>query len=108
MKTISRLLCFVVGVALGGTLISGCAGTSTRESTGEYIDSSALTARVKSALISDETVRARDVQVESFRGTVQLSGFVDTEAQKDRATEVAKSVQGVRDVKNSLIVKPNN
>lgn len=105
MKTTSTLLCFALGIALGGTFVTGCSSTSTRESTGEYIDSSALTAKVKSALIKDETVRARDVEVETFRGTVQLSGFVDTEAQKERATAIARSVQGVRDVKNNLIVK---
>ena len=105
MKTSSTLLCFTLGIALGGGLVSGCSSTSTRESTGEYIDSSALTAKVKSALVKDEVVKARDVQVETFRGTVQLSGFVDSEAQKERATEVARSVSGVVDVKNNLIVK---
>lgn len=105
MKTTSTLLCFALGLALGGTFVTGCSSTSTRESTGEYIDSSAITAKVKSELIKDDTVRARDVEVETFRGTVQLSGFVDTEAQKERATAVARSVQGVRDVKNNLIVK---
>lgn len=105
MKTSSTLFCFSLGLALGGAFVSGCSSTSTRESTGEYIDSSALTAKVKSALVKDEVVKARDVQVETFRGTVQLSGFVDTEAQKERATAVARSVAGVQDVKNNLIVK---
>jgi hyperosmotically inducible periplasmic protein len=105
MKSHSILLCFALGLGLGTVFVSGCSSTSTRESTGEYIDSSALTAKVKSALISDETVRARDVEVETFRGIVQLSGFVDSEAQKERATAVAQSIQGVREVKNNLIVK---
>lgn len=86
-------------------LFAGCAGTPTTESTGEYIDSSAITAKVKAALADDELVKARDVSVETFRGTVQLSGFVATEEQKDRATVVAESVEGVKDVKNNLIVK---
>lgn len=103
MKPASTLLCLTL--ALGGALATGCSSTSTRESTGEYIDSSALTAKVKATLVSDELVRARDVQVETFRGTVQLSGFVDTEAQKERATAVARSVQDVREVRNNLIVK---
>lgn len=102
MKTSILILSSILGAAV---LAGGCAGTSTKESTGEYIDNSAITARVKTALIDDEIVKANDVQVETFRGTVQLSGFVDTEAQKDRATTVAKSVQGVREVKNNLIVK---
>jgi osmotically-inducible protein OsmY len=105
MKSSTTLLCFSVGLLLGSSFVSGCSSTRTRESTGEYIDSSALTAKVKSALVADEIVRARDVQVETFRGTVQLSGFVDTQAQKERATAVARSVQGVRDVKNNLIIK---
>jgi hyperosmotically inducible protein len=105
MKTSLRLVSLVLGVALGGMFVSGCAGTSTRESTGEYIDNSALTAKVKSALVSDEIVKARDVQVETFRGVVQLSGFVDSSAQKDRASAVARSVPGVKEVKNNLIVK---
>ncbi len=102
----SLVSCLLTLVLAFGTLaFSGCAGTSTRESTGEYIDNAAVTARVKSALASDDFVRARDVQVETFRGIVQLSGFVDSEAQKNRATEVARSVQGVEQVKNNLIVK---
>src|SRR5690606_9417403 len=105
MKSTSTLICFSLGLLVGGSFITGCSSTATRESTGEYIDSSALTAKVKSALVGDEVVRARDVQVETFRGTVQLSGFVDSEAQKERATAVARSVQGVEDVKNNLIVK---
>lgn len=105
MKTSSSLLYFTLGIALGGAFVSGCSSTSTRESTGQYIDSSALTAKVKAALVSDEVVKARDVQVETFKSTVQLSGFVDTEAQKERATSVALSVPGVQVVKNNLIVK---
>jgi hyperosmotically inducible protein len=105
MNTRVTLLAASLVLSLGTVAFTGCAGTSTRESTGEYIDSSAITARVKSALASDEFVRARDVEVETFRSTVQLSGFVDSDAQKDRATEVARSVSGVEEVKNNLIVK---
>ena len=108
MKTTLRYTSLLLGLALGGAFLSGCAATSTRESTGEYIDNSALTAKVKKALVSDEIVKARDVQVETFRGTVQLSGFVDSEMQKNRAGEVARSIMGVREVKNNLIVKPAN
>ncbi|MBC8009141.1 MAG: BON domain-containing protein [Burkholderiales bacterium] len=95
----------ILASLLGASLLAGCAATPTRESTGEYIDNSAITAKVKTALADDEIVKARDVQVETFRGTVQLSGFVDTKEQKKRATTVARSVQGVRDVENNLIVK---
>lgn len=106
MKTRITLLAASLVLSLGTVAFTtGCAGTSTRESTGEYIDSSALTARVKSALASDEFVRARDVNVETFRSTVQLSGFVDSDAQKDRAGEIARSVQGVEKVNNKITVK---
>lgn len=98
--------CVALVLGTGAVLVStGCAGTSTKESTGEYIDNSAITAKVKSALASDDVVKAREINVESFRGTVQLSGFVSTEAEKDRAGRIAKSVEGVKDVDNKIAVK---
>lgn len=105
MKITSSLIALVLGstLAIGGVV--GCAGTSTSESTGEYIDNTTITAKVKAAFASDELVRARDVSVESFRGTVQLSGFVDTDEQKQRAESIARTIQGVKDVKNNIIVK---
>jgi len=105
MKLSPTFFAILLGASVSVASICGCAATSTRESTGAYIDNTSLTARVKSALVSDELVRARDVQVESFRGVVQLSGFVDTDAQKDRAKVVTESVTGVKEVKNNLIVK---
>ncbi|MDX2185863.1 MAG: BON domain-containing protein [Opitutaceae bacterium] len=102
-----NLISAILASAILGTaaLSTGCTGSATRESTGEYIDNRAITAKVKTALVEDELVRARDVEVTTFKGTVQLSGFVDTQAQKDRATVVARTVPGVNDVKNDLIVK---
>ena len=108
MKTSLRITttCLALLLGTGATLFStGCAGTTTKESTGEYIDNSAITARVKSALASDDVVKAREINVESFRGTVQLSGFVSTSAEKARAATIAKSVQGVKDVENNITVK---
>ena len=105
MKTCLRFASILLGLTLGSAFFSGCAATSTKESTGEYIDNAALTAKVKKALVSDEIVKARDVQVETFRGVVQLSGFVDSEVQKTRAGEVTRSIPGVTEVKNNLIVK---
>jgi osmotically-inducible protein OsmY len=101
----AALAALVVGGAGLVTLHSGCAATPTRESTGEYVDDSTLTAKVKAAFIHDDTVKAFDVSVETFKGVVQLSGFVDTAAQKRRAGEVAAAVRGVRDVQNHLSVK---
>lgn len=86
-------------------LQSGCAATATKESTGEYIDDSTITTKVKAAFIHDDKVKSFDVSVETFKGIVQLSGFVDTSEQKSRAGEVARGVTGVREVKNNITVK---
>lgn len=86
-------------------LSSGCSSTATRESTGEYVDDTAVTAKVKAELIKDPVVKARQVDVSTFKGTVQLSGFVDTEEQKARAADVARTINGVQDVRNNLVVK---
>jgi osmotically-inducible protein OsmY len=84
---------------------SGCAATATKESTGEYVDDSAITLRVKTALMKDPVVKAGDVSVETFKGVVQLSGFVNTAAEKSQAGRIAASVKNVTDVKNSIVVK---
>ncbi len=104
MNSFPRLLP-VLALVTASALFTGCAGTPTRESTGEYIDNAAITARVKTALISDPVTKARDITVESFRGTVQLSGFVNSSEEKTRAEQVARAVDGVVAVQNSLVVK---
>jgi osmotically-inducible protein OsmY len=104
MKKIKALgIAFTVGVAAVAGL-AGCAGDRYHESTGEYVDDSALTARVKSAL-GDDSYKYPDVKVTSFKGTVQLSGFVDEKGQKERAGDIAKGVQGVKDVANNITIK---
>src|SRR5688572_26763537 len=85
---------YFVGLLITAFLI-GCAATPQRASTGEMIDDTAITAKVKAALINDPQVKARDINVETFRGTVQLNGFVDERNQIDRAVEVARSQRGV-------------
>lgn len=87
------------------SLQAGCAGTATRESTGEYVDDSAITAKVKTAFIKDKLVKAGDITVETFKGVVQLSGFVDTSEEKARAGTLAAGISGVREVKNHITVK---
>ena len=100
----------LVGIlVLGGslaTITSGCAGSPTQESTGEYIDDATTTTKVKSAFIKDPVVSASAVKVDTFKGTVQLSGFVDTAEQKTRAEQIAAGVSGVAAVKNNITVKP--
>jgi osmotically-inducible protein OsmY len=94
-------------LALAGVLgtFTGCAGTSTKESTGEDIDDTAITAKVKSALLNDSRVKSSDISVTTFKGTVQLSGFVDNSDQKAAAKEDARAVPGVKDVDNNVTVK---
>jgi osmotically-inducible protein OsmY len=83
----------------------GCAGNRTHESTGQYIDDSTITTKVKTALLADPEVSGLDVKVETFKGVVQLSGFVNDQRQATRAVEIARSVNGVRKVENKLSVK---
>jgi len=87
-------------------LLVGCASTRSHESTGEYIDDSAITTKVKAALVADKEVSALSVNVETFRGVVQLSGFADNQREISRAVSVARGVKGVKSVKNDLRVKP--
>lgn len=95
---------FVIGLLLVA-LMAGCAGSATRESTGEYIDDSSITASVKAAIYNDPMLKVGQISVESHKGVVQLSGFVDSKQAAGRAAELARSVKGVKSVKNSLIVK---
>ncbi len=87
------------------TVVTGCAGDRYHDSTGESIDDSGTTMRVKHALSDDAEYKYEDVKVTTFKGTVQLSGFVDTSAQKSRARDIAKNVEGVKDVENNITVK---
>ena len=84
---------------------AACASTRTRESTGEYVDDSVITTKVKSLLAADDFLKSFQIGVESFKGVVQLSGFVNSQKAVDKAVEIAGSVKGVKSVKNDLIVK---
>ena len=106
MKTSIKLVALLALGAVGVlALPTGCAGTATRQSTGEYVDDAAITAKVKTAMVRDDTVKALQVEVTTFKGNVQLSGFVDTEAQKARAAQLAAGVEGVTNVTNNISVK---
>jgi hyperosmotically inducible periplasmic protein len=92
-------------VALLALLLgAGCTAMG-EKSAGEVIDDSTVTAKVKAALTDDETTKARDIKVETYKGVVQLAGFVDTNAEKSRATDVARSVNGVKEVRNDIEVQ---
>lgn len=102
LTTLLALLALSSGLAL---LPAGCAGTATRESTGEYVDDSAITAKVKASFVRDPVVKALQVKVDTYKGVVQLSGFVDTPDQKARAEQIARSTPGVQGVTNNIQVK---
>ena len=104
-KTLTTLVA-VMALSSGLALLpSGCAGTATRESTGEYVDDASITTKVKAAFVRDPVVKALQVKVDTFKGVVQLSGFVDTPDQKNRAEQIARSTPGVQGVKNEISVK---
>ena len=102
IKTFLKL-CAVSVVTL--MLGAGCASTPNSESTGEYLDSAAITAKVKAELALSGDTSALEIEVETFRDTVQLSGFVDSEEEKAAAEKIAKDVVGVKKVDNALLVK---
>lgn len=83
----------------------GCAPTPKQEGTGEYFDDSVITTKVKTAIFQEPTLKSTEISVETFKGAVQLSGFVSSEADIEKATEAARSVEGVKSVKNALQVK---
>ena len=104
MKTGNWAVACLVLIMLSAAL-GACASTSKQSSTGEYIDDSVITTKVKSLLAADDFVKSFQIGVETYKGVVQLSGFVNSQAAADKAVEIAKSVQGVKSVKNDLIVK---
>ena len=86
------------------TLVA-CASTSKQEGAGEYVDDSVITTKVKSLLAADDFLKSFQISVQTYKGTVQLSGFVNSRDAVNKAGEIARSVQGVKSVKNNLIVK---
>ncbi len=87
------------------TVLAACAGTANESSTGDYIDDTVLTTRVKSALLNDPAVSGVAISVESFKGTVQLAGFVKTVAERNRAVQLARAIKGVKQVKNDILIR---
>jgi hyperosmotically inducible protein len=82
-----------------------CASTSKQEGAGEYVDDSVITTKVKSLIAADDFLKSFQISVETYKGIVQLSGFVGTQMAVNKAGEIARGVQGVKSVKNNLIVK---
>jgi osmotically-inducible protein OsmY len=99
-RIMKLLVCFVLIVSF-----MGCASTRTKEGTGDYVDDTTITAKVKTAILTDPDLKVLQINVETFKGVVQLSGFVNSAQSVKKAGEVAGSVKGVTSVKNNLVVK---
>ena len=95
--------CLIVAMFI--SICSGCATKPVLESTGEFIDDSVITTKIKSLIAADNLLKAFQISVETFKGTVQLSGFVNSQKDVERAEEIAKGVKGVVSIRNNLMVK---
>lgn len=104
MLHVHRIMKFLACLVLI-TSFMGCAATRTHESTGGYVDDSVITTKVKAEILGDPALKVFQINVETFKGVVQLSGFVDSQQMATKAAEVARGVNGVTGVKNNLIVK---
>ncbi len=104
MKIAQRLVTAAITAAVAITAV-GCSSNPTSKSAGEYVDDAMITTKVKTAFAADPTVKATEVNVETYKGDVQLSGFVAEPRDAQRAVEIARGVQGVTSVKNDIRVK---
>jgi hyperosmotically inducible periplasmic protein len=105
-STLNLALCLGLLTTAAVTTTTGCAGNQYNRSTGEYIDDSSLKSRVSDTLHDNPDYKFDNVNVDVYRGTVQLSGFVDTDDQKSKAGDLTKGVQGVKKVVNNITLKP--
>ena len=103
MKTFKSLVSLFSIIAVAGLI--GCASTSKSEGTGEYVDDTVITGKVKTAIFNEPTLKSAEINVETFKGVVQLSGFVSSQANVNTAIMTAKNVAGVTSVKNDMRVK---
>ena len=104
MKKRNIVIHFLVLLMLIATF-AACAATRTQESAGEYVDDSVITNKVKALLAEDDFLKSFQISVETYQGTVQMSGFVNSQKAVDKAGEIVRSVKGVKSIKNNLIVK---
>lgn len=101
MKQIIKLLSALF-IALTLLTAAGCASTTNREGTGEYVDDSVITSKVKAEILNEPSLNSAEINVETFKGVVQLSGFVNSKADIDKAVAVTRGVGGVKSVKNDM------
>jgi osmotically-inducible protein OsmY len=104
MKQLSKYLSALFLTASLITVV-GCASTSKQEGTGEYVDDTVITTKVKAAVFNEPTLKSAEINVETFKGVVQLSGFASSQAAASKAGEVARGVSGVSSVKNDIRIK---
>jgi len=104
MLKLRRVLKILVCIGLITTFM-GCAATQKQESAGQYIDDSVITTKVKAGIFDEATLKTLQINVKTFKGVVQLSGFVDSAESVTKAGEIAGRVEGVKEVKNDLVVK---
>jgi len=90
---------------MAATVVVGCTSTPTQQSAGQAVDDGVVTAKVKAALVADPVTKAHQINVETFKGTVQLSGFVETDEARTRALQLTRDVEGVRKVKDAMEVR---
>jgi hyperosmotically inducible periplasmic protein len=102
VRRLLPVLLMLVGAAV---MAAGCAGSQTQQSTGEFVDDTVLSTKVKTALVQDDEVDALDIKVKTFKRVVQLSGFADSESERQRAESIAARVDGVERVQNDVRIK---
>jgi osmotically-inducible protein OsmY len=103
MKSSKRVIASLSAILLASLL--GCASTAKHEGTGEYFDDTVITTKVKTAILEEPTLKSSEINVETYKGIVQLSGFVSSRANEATAVQVAQAVKGVTSVKNDMRVK---
>ncbi len=105
MKRTHRLPVLLLALAAAVSTVVGCASAPRQEGAGQYIDDAAITAKVKAAIFNDPSLKSAEINVETFKGVVQLSGFVSSQADMARAASVAAGVSGVKSVKSDMRLK---
>ena len=95
----------ILAALMSSAAVVGCSSTPTQQSAGQAVDDGVVTAKVKAALVADPVTKAHQINVETFKGTVQLSGFVETDQARTRALQLARDVEGVRKVKDAMEVR---
>ena len=103
MNTFKRISTFLAALVM--MFMLGCASTAKMEGTGEYVDDSVITTKVKAKILEEPGLKSAEINVETFKGVVQLSGFVSSQANINRAAELARGIRGVTSVKNDMRVK---